>query len=60
MTYQEVNALIDDFSLEDFIKCREIVRMTLKKHIAKRPEFVEIMLGKNGKPIYCKTWVGRK
>ena len=55
MTYR-----IDNFSLEDFIKCREIVRMTLKKHIAKRPEFVEIMLGKNGKPIYCKTWVGRK
>lgn len=60
MTYQEINTLIDDFSLEDFIKCREIVRMTLEKHIAKRPEFVEIMLGKNGKPIYCKTWVGRK
>lgn len=60
MTYQEINTLIDDFSLEDFIKCREIVRMTLEKHIAKRPEFVEIMLGKNGKSIYCKTWVGRK
>nr|DAG27955.1 MAG TPA: hypothetical protein [Caudoviricetes sp.] len=38
MTYQEVNALIDYFSLEDFIKCREIVRMTLEKHITKRPE----------------------
>lgn len=60
MTYRETNALVDDFFLEDFIKCREIVRMTLEKHIAKRPEFVEIMLGKNGKPIYCKTWVGRK
>lgn len=60
MTYRETNALVDDFSLEDFIKCREIVRMTLEKYITKRPEFVEIMLGKNGKPIYCKTWVGRK
>lgn len=60
MAYQEVDTLIDDFSLEDFIKCRNIVRMTLEKHITKRPEFMEIMIGKNGKPIYCKTWVGRK
>ena len=37
MTYQEINTLIDDSSLEDFIKCREIVRMTLEKHITKRP-----------------------
>lgn len=60
MAYQEVDTLIDDFSLEDFIKCRNIVRMTLEKHITKRPEFMEIMIGKNGKPIYCKMWVGRK
>lgn len=60
MTYQEANALIDDFSLEDFIKCREIVHMTLEKYITKRPEFVEIMLGKNGKPLYYRTWLGRK
>ena len=37
MTYQEANTLVDDFSFETFIKCKEIVRMTLEKHITKSP-----------------------
>lgn len=60
MTYQEVNAIIDGFSLETFIECRKIIHKALEKHITKRPEFVEIMLGKNGKPLYYRTWIGRK
>lgn len=60
MIYQETNALVDDFSLETFIKYRKIIYTALEKHIGKRPEFMEVIFNRNGKPIYCKTWVGRK
>lgn len=57
MTYQEVNALIDDFSLETFIKCREIVRTVLEKQITKiLKEAIDVIDSQQTKIVILKDY----
>lgn len=48
MTYQEANALVDDFSLGIFIECRKIIHKALEKQIPKKPR-------KTRSEIVCPT-----
>lgn len=53
MTYQEANALVDDFSFlykgksipkEALIECREVIHKALEKQIPKKPTFYKVEL----------------
>lgn len=64
MTYQEANALVDDFSFvykgksiskEMLIECREVIHKALEKQIPKKPDLLGDGYDDSGNLIY-DTW----
>lgn len=62
MTYQEANALIDDFSFvykgesipkEALIECREVIHKALEKQISKKPKIVKIESEYDTRDYFC-------
>ena len=65
MTYQEANALVDDFSFvykgksiskEALIECREIIHKALEKQIPKKPTYEGDGYAPDGTLVY-DTWI---
>lgn len=65
MTYQEANALVDDFSFvykgksiskEMLIECREVIHKALEKQIPKKPDLIGDGYDDNGNLVY-DTWI---
>lgn len=62
MTYQEANALVDDFSFvyngksiskEMLIECREIIHKSIEKQIPKKPKTIKV--GQFGLVLLCQS-----
>lgn len=67
MTYQEANALIDDFSFaykgesisrEGLVECREVIHRVLEKQIPKKPYKTKEHKQNNWYCSICKCYLG--